>query len=96
MPYITKEDRNEIDEKVFSKGYIPKNGGEVQYIIARLVQSYYTTVCDGKPRYADMEAMMGALQGASLEHYRCVVSPYEDKKMKENGSVYRVESSESY
>lgn len=96
MPYIAKEDRDRIDKQVFSKGYIPKNGGEIQYIIARLVQLHYTSNCNCKPRYADMEAIMGSLQGASLEHYRCVVAPYEDKKIEENGLVYRIESSESY
>ena len=47
------------------------------------------------PRYADMEEMMGALDGAAREHYRIVVAPYEDEKMKQNGGVYDVKGSKS-
>jgi len=39
---------------------------------------------------------MGALSGAAMEHYRCVVAPYEEMKIAENGAVYDVANSESY
>lgn len=93
MPYITKEDRKSIDKNI---NFVPQNGGELQYAIAAMIQSYYQDCCDNKPRYKDMEAMMGALNGANLEHYRCVVEPYENEKMNQNGHVYAVESSKSY
>ena len=87
MPYIAKEDRDYIDRRLF----IPADGGELQYAIARLINSHYNYIAEknGSVRYKDMEAIMGALSGALNEHYRCVVSPYEDKKMKENGGVYQ-------
>lgn len=95
MPYITKEDRTVIDT-LMGETFSPQNGGELQYAIAKLVQSYYENSCNGKPRYKHMEQMMGALNGAALEHYRVVVAPYEDLKIKENGAVYDVANSEYY
>lgn len=95
MPYITKEDRILVDT-LMGDTFTPKNGGELQYAIATLIQSYYKVHCDNKPRYANMEQMMGALSGAVQEHYRCVVAPYEEMKIEENGAVYDVANSESY
>jgi len=95
MPYITKEDRTVIDHLI-GKDFSPQNGGELQYAIAELIQRYYKNSCDNKPRYKHMEMMMGALSGAAMEHYRCVVAPYEEMKIKDNGAVYDVANSESY
>ena len=95
MPYITPQDRVQIDERI--SHVTPQDGGELQYMIATLIQNYYDNACRGsRPRYADMEMMMGALNGASLEHYRCVVAPYEDFKMEENGGVYNVKRGNAY
>jgi len=95
MPYITPQDRVQIDERI--SHVTPQDGGELQYMIATLIQNYYDNACRGsRPRYADMEMMMGALNGASLEHYRCVVAPYEDHKMEQNGGVYNVKRGNAY
>ena len=95
MPYITPQDRVQIDERI--SHVTPQDGGELQYMIATLIQNYYDNACRGShPRYADMEMMMGALNGASLEHYRCVVAPYEDHKMEQNGGVYNVKRGNAY
>jgi len=95
MPYITKEDRTVIDHLI-GKNFSPQNGGELQYAIAELIQRYYKNSCNNKPRYKHMEMMMGTLSGAAMEHYRCVVAPYEEMKIAENGAVYDVANSESY
>jgi hypothetical protein len=94
MPYITPQDRVQIDEQI--SHVTPYDGGELQYMIATLIQNYYECACNKRPRYADMEGMMGALNGASLEHYRCIVAPYEDYKLEQNGGVYNVKRGESY
>jgi hypothetical protein len=94
MPYITPQDRVQIDEQI--SHVTPQDGGELQYMIATLIQNYYECACNKRPRYADMEMMMGALNGASLEHYRCIVAPYEDYKLEQNGGVYNVKRGESY
>jgi hypothetical protein len=96
MPYITPEDRKTIDED--SGSFVPRDGGELQYAIARLIDLHYSYInaTEDGVRYKHMEAMMGSLNGASLEHYRCVVAPYEDLKIKENGGVYDVKCGKSY
>ena len=96
MPYILPEDREPIEAAL--KDFTPKDGGELQYAIAALVQKYYTEVewNEGGVRYRHMEQMMGALSGALQEHYRCVVAPYEDKKIAENGGVYHVGHGSKY
>lgn len=96
MPYITEEDRQGIHEEIGI--FEPHNGGELQYAIALLIQRHYEWLQSkkGSVRYADMEAVMGALNGANLEHYRMVVAPYEDKKIKENGGVYNVGHGSEY
>jgi len=88
MPYISADERNDIDEKLGD--FVIYDGGELQYVIARLIQDYYyfTEANFGEVRYEHVEQMMGALAGASMEHYRMIVAPYEDKKIKENGGVY--------
>jgi hypothetical protein len=96
MPYINPNERVEIDELI--EGFVPADGGELQYAIARMVNSYYERVeyAEEGVRYKHMEQVMGALQGASLEHYRCVVAPYEEIKIRENGGVYDVKFGNSY
>ena len=94
MPYITPQDRVQIDEQI--SHVTPQDGGELQYMIATLIQNHYENACNNRPRYADMEGMMGALNGAALEHYRCVVAPYEDFKIEENGGVYNVKRGRVY
>ena len=96
MPYISAPERETIEEALGE--FHPENGGELQYAIASLIDRYYTNVAfeEGGVRYKHMEEMMGALNGANLEHYRMVVAPYEDLKIKQNGDVYNVRYSGQY
>ena len=80
MPYIKQETRTLLN----SGRVLPKDGGELQYVIAVLIKNII-----GKDyNYAMLESMMGALTGAQLEFYREVVAKYEDKKKDLNGGVY--------
>ena len=96
MPYITSDNRDMVDSELGD--FVPLNGGELQYAIAVMIQCYYEHIerTEGGVRYKHMEAMMGALNGANLEHYRCVVAPYENKKIYENGGVYNVKHGGKY
>ena len=96
MPYINKEDREPINSS--SGSFVPRDGAELQYAIARLINLHYHYVEATSVfgiRYRHMESIMGALSGATIEHYRCVVAPYEDDKIEENGGVYNVKCGES-
>lgn len=96
MPYLEKEDRNELNSAM--GGFTPHSGGELQYAIAKMINRYYGRIAtfEGNIRYKHIEEVMGALNGANMEHYRMVVAPYEDLKIKENGGVYDVKFGKSY
>jgi len=80
MPYITKEQREELYDRD------PVNAGELQYLIAVMISDYLSD--KDKYEYQTLNDIMGALAGAQQEFYRKVVSPYEDKKELINGPVY--------
>lgn len=63
---------------------IPDNSGELNYLITMIVFKYIAN----KPlNYSTINDVMGAIEGAKLEFYRKVVSPYEDHKIIENGDI---------
>lgn len=83
MPYIAPEARAELDHSIAN--CIPRDAGELQYAIARLIQQHMAT---RTMRYQVLNDVLGALEGAKLEFYRRVVVPYEDVKVHQNGDVY--------
>jgi hypothetical protein len=80
MPYITKEQREELYDRD------PVNAGELQYLIAVMISDYLSD--KDQYEYQTLNDVMGALAGAQQEFYRKVVAPYEDKKELINGPVY--------
>ena len=82
MPYISTEDRNDLDN-----GAMPENAGELNYMISALLDDYL--VEKGK-NYANINEVIGMLECAKLELYRRVAAPYEDEKIDQNGDVYDV------
>lgn len=82
MPYIKPEDREALENDLDRS---PENAGELNYIISRLCWYYYE---QHGSRYAQINDIVGALEGAKMEFYRRVAAPYEDKKRLENGDVY--------
>jgi hypothetical protein len=80
MPYIDQDTRNRL---VF-EGDAPSSAEKLNYAITRLVLKRL----GAQPRYEDFNAAIGALECAKLELYRRMTSPYEDKKIVENGDVY--------
>lgn len=82
MPYITKERREAI-----RAGAKPQDPGELNFAITTLVDTYLQD--KGGIRYGHLNDVIGALDCAKLELYRRIAAPYEDKKIAENGDVYR-------
>jgi len=83
MPYILKEERENFDsiiddlvDKLKERGIT----GNLNYILFKLAKK----LCH---RYKDYAAFEGDCQQALKEIYRRQVSPYEDKKIEENGDV---------
>jgi len=81
MPYIRKEKRVPL-----LSGSVPDNAGELNFQITSLITQY---IRKHILSYSTLNDVLGALEGCKLELYRRVVAPYEDKKIKENGDVYK-------
>ena len=82
MPYIDREDRDELDYD----GVMPSSPGELNFVITRLVNKYINTI--GPLRYRSINEAIGVIECVKLELYRRIAAPYEDKKMEEEGDVY--------
>jgi hypothetical protein len=79
MPYINKNRRE-------SATWAPETPGELNYAITDAINSYRV----GKPLgYQTINDILGAIEGAKLEFYRRIVVPFEEKKRKKNGDVYK-------
>ena len=84
MPYIVQDDRDLLDIKLNLNINCPKNAGELNYIITRLVKTYLR---DNGTSYKTINEMIGALECCKLELYSRIASPYEDLKREQNGDV---------
>lgn len=82
MPYIKQERREAI-----LAGAKPQDAGELNFAISVLVDNYLKD--KGGIKYSHLNEVVGALDCAKLELYRRLAAPYEDKKIEENGDVYR-------
>ena len=82
MPYIKKEDR----VRVYSAG--PSSAGELNFAITTLIVEYLFYRKGKGLNYQAINDCLGALEGAKLEFYRRIVSPYEEGKIITNGDVY--------
>ena len=82
MPYIEKERRIDLDA-----GEAPLSVGELNYALTQLCVDYLFEE-NPEPTYSDYNDIIGVLESVKLEFYRRMVTPYEDKKLMENGDVY--------
>ena len=94
MPYIKQHIRGKIDEQIKSLGEEIKSAAEfyethvdgtLNYTITRLIGEVYGPIESLK--YHDFNEIIGMLECCKLEFYRKQCAPYEDIKLKENGSV---------
>ncbi len=87
MPYVNQEARDRLDA-----GDAPRDAGELNYAVTRLVDAYLAAAAEreGRMRYSHVNEAVGVLECAKLELYRRVAAPYEDEKIAESGDVYTV------
>ena len=90
MPYITQEKRNNFDDKMKDLLNNTKEltDRDLNYIISNLLLTYIENKEDGGINYKNCNSITGILECVKLEFYRKLVSPYEDKKIKENYRLY--------
>ena len=86
MPYIKGKQRR-YDLQIAP--YAMQSIGELNFGITDLCNTWLRKT---QKRYADYNAIIGALECAKQEFYRRMVAPYEDQKMRENGDVYQDET----
>lgn len=86
MPYITQEKRMELNPiLVGPAAYLTGCSlGELNYALSVIVREYFVRA----PSYSRIADITGVLENVKQEFYRRVASPYEDKKIAENGDVY--------
>lgn len=94
MPYIKKEQREQLDGQiqllynaVHAMGLKESDkAGVLNYIISELLDVMIPSDTE-KWNYSAMNNTVGVLECAKLELYRRLVAPYEDTKIKENGDI---------
>ena len=88
MPYIPKEERKELDEIAGALTTNLRNGnfrGKLNYFISSVAQGLIEA---NGVSYSFINDFIGVLECCKLELYRRVASPYEYRKIEENGDVY--------
>lgn len=88
MPYIEQKEREKLISSLNEVGCKCDNAGELNYCFTVIAQTY---IQRKGLKYQHINDVIGALEGAKLELYRRVASPYENKKIDENGDVFLVE-----
>jgi hypothetical protein len=87
MPYIKKEQRPKIDELVnpliehIKSLPIEEQDGSINYAVTKVIKHVYPQ------KYFHFNRALGVISAISLELYRKIIGPYEDKKIDENGEV---------
>jgi hypothetical protein len=80
VPYIKESRRDALEN-----GDDIKTPGELNYSFTNLINQYLS---NKKVDYQTINDIVGALEGAKLEFYRRIATPYEAIKIEENGDVY--------
>ncbi len=85
MPYITKKRQRELRSRIDGRvvGH-ETTEGELNFILTTIIGEY---IIKKGLRYKQINDVLGALQGCTLEFYRRVAVPYEESKIEENGDV---------
>ena len=87
MPYVKQTpDFDSLENTLNDASDFILNGGDLNAAFSILADAYMESK---GMRYQNMSDVIGALEGAKMEFQRRVYTPYEQKKLEENGDVYR-------
>ena len=84
MPYITKDERANLDEPLKNLIFRIHSLGQLNYCITKLISGENIR----NFHYDDFVILLGTLEAVKLELYAAVVRPYEITKRDKNGDVY--------
>lgn len=88
MPYIKENDRTQLDSCIdnmiqcLSSDDISNVLGNINYCFSRVLSGIMK-----QPSYNKIAMITGVLENIKQEFYRRIASPYEDKKILENGDI---------
>lgn len=86
MPYIKPDDKERFSQALEQLAASPPTTpGELNYLVSQLSILFWF---NSGQNYQAINDILGSLEGAKLEFYRRLASPYENKKIAENGDVY--------
>ena len=85
MPYIKNKDKNEMSESIEDLQNWIRSKGDLNYAICELVGRLISE--SDKISYSTMSERIDAVHDAEQELRRRLLTPYEVKKMMENGDV---------
>ena len=104
MPYISKDKRIQLKYALNKKasysngdftfndiGELLVSSGELNYVLTNICLGYLFNInypSTELPRYDDFNEIIGVLECIKLELYRRAITPYEQRKIVENGDVY--------
>jgi hypothetical protein len=86
MPYIDQKSRKKFSKELKTLGEHITTVGELNYCITRLALAYLKRF---GLSYRTINDIMGVLECSKEEFYFRVAKPYEAKKRKFNGDVFR-------
>lgn len=86
MPYISEEERLGLSHRIDGLSQHIITRGEMNYVITALLHQWIQFTSK-ELSYSVINDAIGILECAKLELYRKIASPYEDKKLEENGGV---------
>jgi len=84
MPYIKEKQREKFKPEI-DYLHIPDNCGELNYLISEICLQYLEKFGEKYQTYNDI---IGVLECCKQEFYRKKISKHEDKKEKENGTIW--------
>ena len=94
MPYINEKEREELDDAIDNLILAIRNNFEDQSnslknCLGRINYCFSRIICGvmGDVSYPKIAMITGVLENIKQEFYRRVASPYEDKKILENGDI---------
>lgn len=96
MPYISEEERTELDSQIDNMILAIRNNktnlnnphdfsnylGRINYCFSRIIYGVMRDVS-----YRNIAMVTGVLENIKQEYYRRVAEPYEDIKIRQNGDI---------
>ena len=89
MPYISQDERKMIKDDI-SKILVYVDEYTTTEMLNYIISVICHAACEGREQYSRFNEIIGVLECCKQEFYRKVITPYEDKKIQENGDLTHI------